>query len=356
MEYNKKQKEMLFLLSIFVVILMLGIYFYRKMNPTMEYYTATFFDVFDTKSDISAYTLDEETFRSQVAFVKNELEDYHKLYDIYHDYEGINNIKTINDYAGVRPVKVDEKIIALFQFAKEMYEETDGEINIAMGSVLEIWHEYRTAGIENPDEAKLPTRQELEEAKFHSSMDAVVIDEKASTIYLSDPEMSIDVGSIGKGFAVQRVVETARSRGIDHMLLNIGGNVCAIGTKPDGSEWRIGVQNPDLENHQEFVSKILLKDSSLVTSGDYQRYYEVDGTRYCHIIDGESLMPSNYFASVSILCKDSGRADALSTAVFNMDVEEGIAFIDNMKGVEAIWVLHDGSLRYSKNIKDFILE
>lgn len=319
-------------------------------------YSATFLEVFDTKTDIIGYGKTKEEFIGQAELLKEKLVYYNNLYDIYHDYEGINNIKTINDNAGIAPVKVDKEIISLLKLSREMYERTGGQINVAMGSVLSIWHTYREEGVSHPAQAKVPPVEVLEQAAGHTDMKNVIIDEEASTVYLADREMSLDVGSIGKGYAVQCVAEYAKEIGMERLLLSVGGNICAVGSRTDGTNWRVGIQNPDLDSEEMYVKKADIKDTCIVTSGNYQRYYMVDGVRYCHIIDPDTLMPADYFASVSIVTEDSGMADALSTAVYNMPLEEGKAFVDSLDNVEAMWVLEDGSVRYSKNFEQYIAE
>lgn len=326
----------------------------EQQEVVYERYTASFFDVFDTKTDIIGYSTDKELFTEQVAALKARLEHYHKLFDIYNDYEGVNNIKTINDMAGKEPVVVDSEIIALLKLSKEMYEKTNGQMNVAMGSVLKIWHDYREEASNNPMEAKVPPMDMLTEASAYTDIDKIIIDEEASTVYLSDERMSIDVGSIGKGYAVERIAEYAGELGMTSALLSVGGNICAVGAKYDGSNWKVGIQNPDTTSDEAHVEMVHIADVSVVTSGDYQRYYVADGEKYCHIIDGDTLMPANYFASVSVIVKDSGVADALSTSVFNMPLEEGMAFVNALDDVEAIWVLHDGSLKYSDGFDKYL--
>lgn len=344
--------------GIAAVLLLLFCVLAVKFWPEKEQtrYTATFLDVFDTKTDIVGYAATKEAFTAQTEQVKEKLVYYHQLYDIYHEYDGINNLKTINDHAGTAPVEVSPEIITLLKFGKEMYEKTDGQINIAMGSVLSIWHDYRDRGSADPKNAALPPMEVLREAAEHTDINDIIIDETQGTVYLADPEMSLDVGSVGKGYAVQRGAEYAKEIGMENMLLSVGGNICAIGEKTDGSKWRLGIQNPDLDSEEIYTEKVDLKDACVVTSGDYQRYYIVDGIRYCHIIDPDTLMPANYFASVSIVTEDSGMADALSTSVYNMPFEDGLTFVNGLEGVEAMWVLHDGSVRYSDNFKQYIAE
>ena len=226
-----------------------------------------------------------------------------------------------------------------------MHRDTGGRLNIAYGSVLSVWHEYREQGMTDPQGAKLPPKELLEERSRHTDISKLALDEEHSTVFLADEEMSLDVGSIGKGYAVQRVSEYARELGMDHLLLSVGGNVCAIGNKIDGKPWRVGIENPDLESAQSYVGTVELSDKSIVTSGDYQRFYEVEGKRYCHIIDPATGMPPEYFPSVSVLAEDSGMADALSTALFNMKFEEGMEFAESLPEVEVLWIMEDGGIR-----------
>lgn len=341
---------------VFIAVLLIGVLVYRYVNPPMEQYSATFLDVFHTSTTITGYAKNEEIFTEEAKLLKEKLEYYHKLYDIYHNYDGMNNIKTINDNAGIAPVKVDEEIISLLLLAQEMYETTEGQMNVAMGSVLVIWHEYRDEGISHPENATLPPMEKLEEAALHTDITQMLIDKEASTVYLEDPEMSLDVGSIGKGYAVERVAEYAKELGMENVLFSVGGNIRAVGTRMDGRGWRLGIQNPDLDSEEDYVKKVQIEGLSLVTSGDYQRYYEVDGKRYCHIIDPDTCMPANYFASVSILTDNSGVADALSTSVFNMPLEEGMEFVNSLEGVEAVWIMYDGSLHYSEHFEEYTIQ
>ena len=306
-------------------------------EPEQTQFTATFLTLFDTVTTIIGRAEDEATFKTKSQTIHDALLRYHELFDIYNDYVGVNNIKTINDNAGIAPVEVDKAIIQLLTDCKQYYELSDGRVNVMMGSVLALWHDARNDGINDPANAKLPRADALEEAAKHTSMDSLVIDTEASTVYISDPDASLDVGAVAKGWATQRVAEASEAG----MLISVGGNVCATGPKKaDGTPWVIGIQNPD--NTDENVHTIFVAKSSVVTSGDYQRGYVVDGTRYHHIIDPDTMMPAAYWRSVSIFCEDSGLADALSTALFLMDKETGEALVQEC-GAEAFWIAADGT-------------
>lgn len=311
-------------------------------------YQATYLTLFDTVTTIVGYADTEADFEETAQAIHDELLVYHQLFDIYNDYEGINNIKTINDNAGIAPVKVDAEIIEFLLDSKTFYEVTDGKVNVAMGSVLSLWHEARTEGIDDPVNAKLPEWDDLEEAAKHTGFDNVLIDKEASTVYISDPEQKLDVGAVAKGWSTERVCQNAPSG----LLVSVGGNVCATGPKPqNNTPWVVGIQNPDDE--ESYLHTVYLSEGAVVTSGDYQRYYVVDGEEYHHIIDPDTLYPAAYWQSVSVVCVDSGVADALSTALFLLPMEEGLAILEQYNA-HAVWVDVNGELYYSPGFEELI--
>lgn len=276
------------------------------------------------------------------------------MFDIYHSYDGLNNLKTINDNAGITPVQADQEILGLLEFSLEEYEKTGGMVNVAMGSVLSIWHEYREYALSDPDRAQIPDMGNLQKAAEHMDLENIQIDREKSTVYLSDPSMRLDVGAVAKGYAARRICERLKEEGVSSALVSIGGNVQIIGLKGNGKPWRVGIQNPDTLASISYLHVLELQDLALVTSGNYQRYYQVDGVRYHHIIDPETLMPRQELASVTILCPDGGRADALSTAVFNMPLEEGMRFVESAEDVEAFWVCEDGREVFSSGFERYV--
>lgn len=302
-------------------------------------YEASFLGLFDTVTTMVGYAESEEAFREISQTIHDELEVYHRLFDIYHAYSGITNLKTVNDRAALEPVAVDRKIMDLLLFCRDMEQATGGMVNTAMGSVLSLWHESRSDGINNPAQAKLPDMDALREAANHTDFSKVVLDEEACTVFFADPQLKLDVGAVAKGYATARVCENAPAG----LLVSVGGNVCATGAKPDGSSWVVGLQNPDGDG---YLHTVYVKDLSVVTSGDYQRYYTVDGVPYHHIIDPETLMPGAKWRAVSILCADSGVGDALSTALFLLDREAGQSLLDQFDA-EAMWLDGAGNEYFS---------
>ncbi len=337
---NLKKKFSLSALSVLLVVLIIPLFSCEKK---LEKYTEYSFDYFDTVTSIVGYAESREEFDRVAHDVLRELEEYHKLFTIYFRYDGIENICTINELKdGVhRTVNVDRKIIDMLLFAKEMYDLTDGRVNIAMGSVLSIWHDYRQAGEDDPFNAELPPMDKLSAAAEHTDINKMIIDEENCTVTLTDPEMRLDVGAIAKGYAVEMVARSLIEKGITGYILNIGGNVRTIGAKADGEGWTAGIQNPDPES-KDYLAYLTLKDNSLVTSGSYQRYYIVDGKEYHHIINRDTLMPADKYTSVSVICENSGLGDALSTALFCMSLEDGKKLVESLDNVEAMWLTVNG--------------
>ena len=311
-----------------------------------EKFTDHSFEYFDTVTTVTGYAKNSEEFAHVCADIFHRLSEYHKLFTIYQRYEGMENLCTINELTDGehRTVKVDERIMDMLLFSKEMYEKTGGKVNIAMGSVLSVWHGYREAGMDDSQNAKLPPMDVLREAALHTDINNLILDEENCTVTIADPEMTLDVGAIAKGYAVEMVARSLEERGISGYVLNVGGNIRTVGAKADGTKWTAGIENSfeDTKEARPYLTYLYIAGESVVTSGSYQRYYVVDGRNYHHIIDSETLMPADKYRSVSVVCRDSALGDALSTALFCMDVEEGKALIKSMGNVEVLWVFEDG--------------
>jgi thiamine biosynthesis lipoprotein len=247
-------------------------------------------------------------------------------------------------------VKVDRKLIDFLLYAKQLHEATSGEMNVMMGSVLKLWHDCRSEASTSPSKARIPTADELNEAAKHTDISLLEIDEENLTVFISDPKASIDVGALGKGYATEKAAEHLRTVGADSYVLNIGGNIRIIGHKQDGGSWGTGIKDP--ADTSRYATVIDIADTSCVTSGDYERFFSVNGKKYHHIIDKDTLMPSEYFSSVTIITPDSGLADALSTALFSMSYEDGLRLISAMSTkVEVLWIFPNGEMRMSDGFK-----
>lgn len=301
-----------------------------------------YYDYFNTVCVIYDYTGGTvEDFDSVCELVEQEMRVCHELFDIRNEYEGISNLKTLNDSAGGAPVSVDKRIIELIKFSKEAYELTDGHTNIAMGAVISLWNDLRS------EAKRIPTAEELEALRPHTSIDSIVIDEATGTASITDPMASVDVGAVAKGFCVERIAKMLGDMGVSGYVLDFGGNLRFVGENPDTGSWTAKIENPVFGADEPFVREVSVSDCSLVTSASSKRFYTVDGVRYHHIINKDSLMPENYYLSVTVMIESSAMADALSTAFFNMGEEEIRALVERIRlteRIEVTLVLPDGGV------------
>lgn len=308
---------------------------------SVKKYGAAFLGTFDTTVQIIGYEKSKADFDEAASGAQGMIEELHRLFDIYHDYDGISNLKTVNDMAGTAPVRVDDRILELVEFAVDMYSKTDGTVNIALGPVLRIWHDYRSEGV------SLPPRELLEEAYGLCDILDVVIDREAGTLFLRKSGMSLDVGACAKGFASGLVAESLP----DGYLISAGGNVVVSGAPGDGREtWKIGVQDPRDDEENPIVT-LGVYGGAVVTSGDYQRTYTVDGVSYNHIIDPSTLMPAARYRSVSVIGPDSALCDVLSTALFILPADRG-GELAEAYGCDVVWILPDMSVEMTEGARE----
>ncbi len=317
-------------------------------TPVQKEYTATFIDLFDTVTTVVGSAESKEAFEKKIQPIHDELERYHKLFHIYEEFDGISNLKTVNDKASVAPVVVDTAILDLLEDCKQYYDATNGVFNHAMGSVLSLWHTAREDGVNDPKNAYLPNGKALKEAGEHIDPENIVLDRENSTVYFKDSKLKLDVGAVAKGWAVQRVCENAPKG----LLLSVGGNVYATGPKDEnGNPWSVGIKNPEKNN--DYFHTLNITHGGVVTSGSYIRAYAVDGKLYHHIIDPNTLYPSELWVSVTVVCDDSGLADVLSTSLFLLDQKSGQKLLDKFNA-EAFWVDAKGNKYYSPDFQEII--
>ena len=311
-------------------------------------YSAQFYGTFDTVVQIVGYCKTEEEFSRYAGQIKSRMEELSQLYDIYYEYSDENNLKTINDNAGIQPVPVREEILDLIEFCQEWYGKTDGKVNIALGPVLSIWHNYMERYSADPTDAKLPKIESLMEKLPVCNIEDVIVDREAGTVYLAKEGMSLDVGAVAKGYATQLACQEAYDAGLTSFIVSAGGNVVAADPPLDGirSGWGIGIQDPFTAEELgggNSIDVAYVNNTCVVTSGDYQRYYMVGKQRVHHIIDPDTLMPAAYYRGVTVIIPDSGIADLASTTLYTLPYEDSRAMAEKM-GWEAMWIFADGTV------------
>lgn len=338
-------------------LVLVSIFMLASCSPAKMRYSKNYYDYFDTFSTLTVYGIDEDTANEIFEFTEEELKKYHQLLDIYNTYPDVVNLKTINDNAGKNAVLVSAELMDMLSYSVELSREYGDYFNIAMGSVLKIWHEHRENALLSPDSASLPDGYRLRTASEHTDINNVILESLSSDcfrVFLNDEQMSLDVGAVAKGYVARNIANSIKKKGCDNFVLNIGGNIVTSGHKEKGQPWQVAIEDP--RNTQENICTLKLNDMSLVTSGSYQRYFVLDGVNYHHIIDPRTLMPKNEYLSVSVLHSDPAFADAMSTTLFNMPYEIGSRLVENTDGLEAMWVFPDGVSEYSENFNDYILK
>ncbi len=312
-------------------------------------FQTTLLDLFDTVTYVMGYAESRAAFDEEVERFTQSMRTYNALFDIYNDYEGVNNLKTVNDAAGGEPVSVSKEMIDFLLFAREVAVLTAGRVDVTLGAVLNVWHEAREYGIAHPDKAYLPDAEVLAEAARHTGMDLLQIDPEACTVRLTDPEARLDVGALAKGYAAELSCRDFP----EGYLISVGGNVLVHGAKPDGAKWTVGVTDPFDPYSNSYLATLSMTEGSVVTSGDYQRFYTVDGVNYHHIIDPDTLMPARRYKAVTIICADSGIGDALSTALYLMSAEDALPLLEKYDA-EAMWVEEDGNVFWTTGFKTYL--
>ncbi len=303
----------------------------RQITPKNR----VFYQYFDTVCTVYDYTgLSTADFDALCEDVEAKMKKFHQYLDIYNDYNGVVNLKSINDTSG--KIKVDEELFDFLKFSKEMHTLTNGEVNIAFGSVLSIWHDYRKEGVAVPDISI------LEDANLHTDIENLALYDDELAVERLDEKMMLDAGAIGKGYACQMIGEYVRERYGEGFVLDFGGNLKAVGSKPSGDGWSSGVRNPNPYSQEPYVYTFEISNASAVTSGSYERFYTVGGQSYHHIIDKDTLMPKNTYTSVTVITESSALADALTTAFFNMEKEEIERTLSSLENTSAVLVYPGG--------------
>lgn len=326
--------------SVCFLVLIGGISFWasRRSSPQkpdggVQERSATLTDVgFDTPVVFQA-TCSEMDYIKYLDIVIQTFTECNELFDQYNAYEGVNNIYTLNHEAAAKSIEVDPRIIDCIQMSMDTHAINE-KFDIAQGRLLSLWHDVRES-----DNPQVPDASTIEAAKKDAGVEGVSVD--GNTISFQDDSIQLDLGAIAKGYTAGLCKDALEEAGLDNGFLNAGGNVVLIGHKTDGSDWRVGIQNPDANT--SLVRYTTDTPTCLVTSGDYQRYVDIDGKRYAHIIDPETGYPAEYVRSVTVIDPNSAWADAMSTALFCMSVKDGLA-VCQQQDLQAVWFADKGKV------------
>jgi thiamine biosynthesis lipoprotein len=306
----------------------------------------------NTVVKLSLYVDKETSLNTDLVFkeVETILAYYTIMADKYTSYDGMMNVYEINQNAGTT-VTVDDDLFNLISFTLEEQADLTDFYNMALGPVLQIWHDHRE-NCYDFDICLLPDSTSLEDANAYTDPSKIILNQENHTLYMEEG-MSIDLGGVSKGYVSREIISYLDTLEIEGYLLNNGeSNISIGGTHPvrENGKFVIAITNP--ATPITYYATIYLGDGEqLVTSGDYQKFYTVDGQDYHHIIDPVTLMPLYHSKSVSIITSDPALADLYSTAIFNMTIEDGQDFVNSIDGLEAIWYGTDGTIYFSENFE-----
>lgn len=332
----------LFFVKKVLSILLVSVVLLAGCEKKPEKYSETMLGLFDTVCSLTGYADDRLIFAHAVSDAQHALNEYHQLFDAYHEYGEMHNLCYLNAHAWEEPVEVPEDLFCLIRACKEKYG-SDPRENIAMGAVLLQWHAFFEGG-----GTELPSDSAIRNALMHIDFDRVILNEECSTVFYEDPGLRLDLGSVAKGYAAR---ETAKKISVylSDFLLNLGGNIVCRGS----CDWKIGVQDPDSQNS---ICVLRFPDGSAVTSGDYQRYADVNGVRYHHIIDPDTGYPARSMRSLTVVCPDPFEGDYLSTLLFLMSPEEALAYAENAADVEILLIDNAGAMRMTDGMRALLNE
>ena len=247
----------------------------------------------------------------------------------------ISTLIDINKASGVSAVNVPADIYQLFERAMFFAEKTDGAFNPVIGGIVKLWN----IGFEN---ARKPEDRDIRDALSRTGYKDVQL--TGTAVFLKKAGMKLDLGAIAKGFAADELTRIVRQAGIAHAVIDIGGTISAVGKRPDGKRWNIGIRDPRVQQGQPVISAAI-ESCSISTSGSYERYFEQDGVRYHHIIDPATGYPvRNNMIAVSVFSDSATDADALSTACFVLGYEKAVKLLAELPNTEALFIFDDNSV------------
>jgi len=303
---------------------------YVIQKNSIKLYSSNLFYM-DTYINIKLYGK-KDTALKALEEAENLFRTYHNLTDRYNS---SSELYLLNHTNG--EIEIDKKLYDLIEYGYNWYFKSNGLFNINMGSAIDVWKKYRdnNNGIPNKDELNVDT-----------NIDKIILMDNNTIL---NKDFNIDLGGITKGYVTNLVGDLFDSLGIKDYIINAGGNVL-VGEKNSG-KYKIGIESP-LENG-DIYQIVTGNNISVVTSGSYERFYEYDGTLYHHIISPETLFPSNYMKSVTVICEDSALADILSTTLFLMPINDGIEYLKEFDNIEAIWFDNDNNIIKSEGFDKY---
>ena len=275
-------------------------------------------------------------------FIDLAIKEISRIESLISSWDKNSQTSLINNSAGIRPVQVDKELFELISRSIKISALTQGAFDISYASMDKLWYFDK-------EMEKLPTAQQIAQSVSKVGYENIIINEKKRTVFLNKKGMKIGFGAIGKGYAADKAKDILIQNDVKSGIINASGDLTAWGQKPSGDDWMVAVVNP--LNKNKVFSWLPIKNSSIVTSGNYEKFITVDGKSYSHIIDPRTGYPSKGILSVTIISEKAELADALATSVFVLGTDIGIDMINQLKNVECIIINSDNKIIKSNNIQ-----
>ena len=289
--------------------------------------------------EITVVALDEDFAKESLAIAKKEII---RIENLISSWDQKSETSRINKNAGIGAVEVSKELFDLIFRAQQISKLSSGAFDLTFAAVDKLWNfDGRESEMPNPDALKASV--------FNIGYQLIELNEQSLTVFLPKKGMKIGFGAIGKGYAADSAKQLLVERGVLGGIINASGDMNTWGTKPDGSSWTIGIVNP--MNNKKVFSWFSLEHNAVVTSGDYEKFTQINGRRYSHIIDPRTGIPSQGIVSCTVFAGKAELADAIATAIFVMGVESGLFLIDQLPNIEAILIDDSGIIHRSKNIE-----
>ena len=326
--------------SAMMLIVLLTATFFLGCRFSEEPVTREQIGLFDTRIEIRAYG------RNAASAVDKAFDELTRLHNLLNAYDPNSEISKVNSSAGKEPVKVSQETLEVVERALYFARISGGAFDPTVLPLAKLWN----IGGENP---RVPSEEEIRSALSLVDYRKVLIDEESSTIFLEAAGMGLDLGAIAKGYAVDKVASLLREKGVKSFLVNAGGNVYVGGEKPGGQPWRVAITDPvaDPTGTERYLGIYTGTDISVVSSGDYQRYFEINGVRYHHIFDPKTGYPAKNLRGTTVIGESSTDCDGLSTTLFVLGSEKGKELLSEFPGVGAIFVKPDGSIEMTPTLE-----
>jgi thiamine biosynthesis lipoprotein len=307
-----------------VILSLLGFWYFRKDTVTVSDSRLTL----GTIVEITLVGQDKQALEGALTAAFERIAELEKITDRF---TANSEISAINRRKDNGPIPVSADMLNMLVLSRKISDLTGGAFDVTVAPLVDLWG-FDVGG-------RLPKKEDIERERARVDYHRVIIDEDAGTITLTDPSVRLELGGIAQGYAAREAEKVIRARGVKSGVINISGDIIVIGTKA-GKPWRIGVQDP--RNTDALCAVIKAEDIAIVTSGDYERCFFVDGVRYHHILDPKTGYPARGCASVTVVTRDVALADGLSTAVFVLGPEAGADLVRSLDGVDVLIVTDDG--------------